>query len=683
MGLVNAISAACAVNTENLPDLPAECFRITALINLGRQRQQPDCPLLGTVLIQFKNLTLTRGVRVLVDKASFQLHPGHKVGLTGANGAGKSSLFALLRGELHAESGDLDLPPQWVIAHVAQETPALTDSALDFVVDGDMELRQIERALQAAEAAGEGEKLGELHARLLEIEGYAARARAAALLHGLGFGNADMTRAVAEFSGGWRVRLNIARALMCRSDLLLLDEPTNHLDLDAVIWLEGWLKEYRGTLILISHDRDFLDAVVNHIAHIEQQQLTLYRGGYSDFERQRAERMAQQQSLYERQQRQMAHLHKYIDRFRAQATKARQAQSRIKALERMELVSAAHVDSVFDFAFREMKSAPDPLLVLDEVDVGYQGQAVLKQVELSLRPGERMGLLGHNGAGKSTLIKLLAGVLQPLGGQRVEGKDLSVGYFAQHQLEQLQLHESPLQHMQRLDPQTREQELRNYLGGFDFRGDMASSACADFSGGEKSRLALALLIWARPNLLLLDEPTNHLDLEMRHALTMALQQYEGGVVLVSHDRALLRATCDRFVLVAEGVAQVFDGDLEDYRDWLAAQRQAEQAADRKRQEAAAPRNERVQSKAERQARLGERRPLLRECEKLEVDLQGWQQEKQRLDEQLADATLYERADKTELQALLKRQAEIAQAIEQAEERWLSLHEALEALPLIQ
>ncbi|HWU81904.1 MAG TPA: ATP-binding cassette domain-containing protein [Methylophilaceae bacterium] len=629
-------------------------------------------------MIQLKNLTLSRGVRVLVEGASFQLHPGHKVGLTGANGAGKSSLFAMLRGELHVESGDLEIPPHWVIAHVAQETPALADPAIEFVLDGDEELRVVERALQAAESGHRGDEVGELHARLGDIGGYSARSRAAALLHGLGFSDGDLVRPVSDFSGGWRVRLNLARALMCRSDLLLLDEPTNHLDLDAVIWLEGWLKDYRGTLLLISHDRDFLDAVVNHIAHIEQQRLTLYRGGYSDFERQRAERLAQQQSLYERQQREVAHLHSYIDRFRAKATKARQAQSRIKALERMELISAAHVDSPFGFSFRPTLAAPDPLLVLDDVEAGYAGRAVLKGVKLTIRPGERIGLLGRNGAGKSTLIKLLADALQAMDGKRVQGKDLKIGYFAQHQLEQLRPQESPLQHMMRLDPETREQEHRNYLGGFDFRGDMASSPCAPFSGGEKSRLALALLIWTQPNLLLLDEPTNHLDLEMRHALTLALQEYEGGVVLVSHDRALLRATCDRFILVADGKAEVFDGDLDDYKTWLIQQAMRDVPEPQKKPE----KNDRAQAKADRQARLAERRPLVKESEKLEADMAKWQQERNGIDQRLTDNSLYAVEAKVELQGLLKRQGELMQAIERAEERWLAIHEQLEALPEI-
>ena len=637
-------------------------------------------------MIQFKNLTLTRHVKILIEQASFQLHPGHKVGLTGANGAGKSSLFALLRGELHQEVGDLDIPPQWVIAHVAQEMTELSQAALAFTLDGDAELRDIETALLAAEANHEGEKIADLHHRLTDIEGYSAKARAAALLDGLGFTQTDLARPVSDFSGGWRVRLNLARALMCRSDLLLLDEPTNHLDLDAVYWLESWLRDYRGTLLLISHDRDFLDAVIDNVLHIEQQRITLYRGGYSDFERQRGEKLALQQTMFDKQQRKVAHLHSYIDRFRVQATKARQAQSRIKALERMEMISAAHVDSQFNFEFRAPVSAPDPLLVLDDVNAGYADKVILNKVLLTIRPGERIGLLGKNGAGKSTLIKLLAAELKPLSGKRVEGKDLRIGYFAQHQLEQLRGSESPLQHMLRLDPSTREQEHMNYLGGFDFKGDMARSAITNFSGGEKSRLALALLIWTRPNLLLLDEPTNHLDLEMRHALTLALQDYQGGVILVSHDRALLRATCDNFVLVAHGVAEAFDGDLDDYKNWLATQKAGNTApapllAARAGQENKKP-NTYAQNKAARQTRINERRPLLKECSQIEAHLEKWNTEKSHIDTRLNEPQLYENADKTELQNLLKKQAELTQYIEEAELRWLTIHEELEALPEI-
>jgi len=633
-------------------------------------------------LIQFKQLTLVRGLKILVQAASMQLHPGHKVGLTGANGAGKSSLFALLRGEMQLESGDLEMPAAWVIAHVAQETPALAMPAIEFVLDGDAELRHIEAALVAAEANHQGELIAELHNRLTDIDGYSAKARAAELLNGLGFSQVALQQAVSTFSGGWRVRLNLARALMCRSDLLLLDEPTNHLDLDAVIWLEGWLQSYRGTLLLISHDRDFLDAIVNHIAHIEQQTLTLYRGGYSDFERQRAEKLALQQAMFEKQQRKVSHLQSYIDRFRVQATKARQAQSRIKALERMEMISAAHVDSQFNFEFRAPVSAPDPLLVLDDMQVGYNNVALIKDIALAIRPGERLGLLGRNGAGKTTLIKLLADELQALNGKRVEGKDLNVGYFAQHQLEQLRPDESPLQHMLKLDPLTREQEHMNYLGGFDFKGEMARSPCVNFSGGEKSRLALALLIWTRPNLLLLDEPTNHLDLEMRHALTLALQDYEGGVILVSHDRALLRATCDQFILVADGKAAQFDGDLDDYSQWLNEQRLKEKQQTQVTATDKPNKNDRALNKAERQARIAERRPLMKELEQLELNISKWQADKKGCDDRLNDSALYTASDKTELQQLLKRQAELANQTEVAEERWLALHELLEAMPAL-
>jgi len=629
-------------------------------------------------VILLRQLSFSRGGRPLVEEASLQLHPGWKVGLTGANGSGKSSFFALLLGALHADRGDLEMPGSWTVAHVAQETPALPDAALDFVLDGDAELRRVEGELAAAEAAHDGHRIAALHQRLDEIGGYAARARAAELLHGLGFADADFVRPVAEFSGGWRVRLNLGRALMCRSDLLLLDEPTNHLDLDAVLWLEQWLRRYPGTLLLISHDRDFLDTVADRILHIEQQGLRLYAGNYSAFERTRAERLALQQAMHDRQEREIAHLRDYIDRFRAKATKARQAQSRIKALARMEEVAAAHVDTPFTFRFRDAAASPDPLLVLDAAAAGYGKRSVVAGIELTLRPGERIALLGRNGAGKSTLVKLLAGQLAPLAGRRREGKGLAVGYFAQHQLEQLRLDESPLQHMIRLDPGTREQELRDYLGGFDFRGDTANSPCGRFSGGEKSRLALALLIWQKPNLLLLDEPTNHLDLEMREALTLALQETEAGVVLVSHDRHLLRTTADALYLVADGRLQLFDGDLDDYADWLARQRAATASADTGKE---ARREARALATAERQALLGRRRPLLREAETLEKQLAAWQGEKALLDTRLAEPALYAANDRALLESLLKRQAELAAAIEAAEARWLDIQLSLEALPV--
>jgi ATP-binding cassette subfamily F protein 3 len=627
-------------------------------------------------MIQLRNLSFARGGEPLVEDVSLQIHPGWKVGLTGANGCGKSSFFALLRGELHAEAGDRELPPGWVIAHVAQDTPALPDTALDFTLDGDTELRAIERDLAEAEAGHDGERIALLHSRLDDVGGYSARARAAELLHGLGFADSELLRPVADFSGGWRVRLNLARALMCRSDLLLLDEPTNHLDLDAVLWLEGWLKSYPGTLILISHDRDFLDAVAGQILHVENRRMRLYSGNYSSFEDARAAQLAVQQALYDKQQREVAHLHAFVDRFRAKASKARQAQSRLKALARMERIAAAHVDAPFNFRFAAPAGMSDPLLALENAAAGYADRPVLAGIRLTLRPGARIGLLGRNGAGKSTLVKLLAGSLASSSGTRSEGRNLKIGYFAQHQLEQLRPDESPLQHLIRLEPASREQDLRDWLGGFDFRGDMASAPCGRFSGGEKSRLALALMMRSRPNLLLLDEPTNHLDLEMREALTLALQETEAAVVLVSHDRHLLRTSADELWLVADGVVAPFDGDLDDYADWLARRRAVAQTAD---EDKTARRETRQQAEAARQAALAARRPLRKEIDRLDKQLSAWQGEKALLDGQLADNALYEAKERSRLEQLLKRQAELARDIEAAEHRWLEAHEALEAL----
>ena len=631
-------------------------------------------------MIALRQVTFARAGRPLVIDASVQLHAGWKVGVVGANGCGKSSLFALLGGELHAESGDVELPASWRIARVAQETPALPDSALDFVLDGDAELRRVERELAAAEAKGDGEAIGHLHARYGEIGGYSAKARVAEVLHGLGFSDADFGRPVADFSGGWRVRLNLARALSCRADLLLLDEPTNHLDLDAVLWLEQWLKSTPATLLLISHDRDFLDAVVGQIIAIDQQRLNLTSGGYSDYERAKAARLATQQAAYEAQQREIAHLTRFVERFKAKATKARQAQSRVKMLERMEIVAAAHVDSPFHFSFREPAALPDPLLVIEDAGVGYGERGILAKIGLTLRPGCRIGLLGRNGAGKSTLIKLLAAAIPQQGGERKEARALNIGYFAQHQLEQLREDESPLQHLQRLEPLTPEQELRDYLGGFDFRGDMATRAVAPFSGGEKSRLALALLIRTRPNLLLLDEPTNHLDLEMREALTFALQDFEGGMVFVSHDRHLLRTCADELLLVADGKAEPFDGDLDDYAAWLAAQRSAEKAPE---PDAVAEKAERLQQRAEakasRQALLAERRKLTREIEQLDQRLAQCQAAKDVLDAQFSDPDFYATVDREKSEKMHRDAAALGEEIDDMELRWLELHEALGAL----
>jgi len=630
-------------------------------------------------MITLRQLTLRRGARILLQDVDLTLHRAQKVGIIGANGSGKSSLFALLLGELHQDAGELEMPPRLVISHVAQETPAAEASAIDYVIDGDAELREIERALKEAEAGEDGTHLAELHGRFDAVDGYTARARAARLMDGLGFGAAQLDKPVGEFSGGWRMRLNLARALMCRSDLLLLDEPTNHLDLEAVIWLEQWLRSYPGTLLLISHDRDFLDNTVDCICHLEQRQLKLYTGNYAEFERARAANLALQQAAHEKQQREIAHLQSYVDRFRAQATKARQAQSRLKALDRMEIIAAAHVDSPFYFSFRPPQASPNPLLRLENAAAGYHGKAVVENVSMTLEAGARLGLLGPNGAGKSTLIKLLGGTLAPLSGKREEGRGLKIGYFAQHQLEQLRPEESPLQHMMRLDPKTREQELRDFLGGFDFRGDVVTSPIAPFSGGEKSRLALALLIWQRPNLLLLDEPTNHLDLEMRHALTLALQDYEGALVVVSHDRHLLRTTTDRLVLVADGRAAPFDGDLDDYRDWLAQQR----ATPNETSGTEKPGGDRKQQKrdaAEQRNRLSAlRRPLETKIKNLERDMDRLTAEKSQLDALLASPEMYAEGSKDKLKESLLRQAQVAGELGRAEESWLALHGELEAL----
>ncbi len=637
-------------------------------------------------MITLRQLSLQRGGKPLFDNVSLTVHPGWKVGVIGANGSGKSSLFALLRDELHQDAGDLDRPPRWTLAHVAQETPALPTPALEFVLDGDAELRQIERDLHAAEAAHDGARQAELHAHFDAIGGYSARARAGKLMAGLGFTVEQLGRPVAEFSGGWRVRLNLAWALMCRSDLLLLDEPTNHLDLDAVLWLEQWLRAYPGTLLLISHDRDVLDNVADHIAHLDQRRITLYPGNYADFEEQRAARLALQQAAYEKQQREVAHLESFITRFRAKATKARQAQSRIKALERMERIAAAHVDSPFEFGFAAPGRLPNPLLAVEKGATGYGERRVLEGVNLVIHPGTRLGLLGPNGAGKSTLIKLLAGMLQPLAGSIETGQGLAIGYFAQHQLEQLRPDWSALRHLQQLDERASEQELRNFIGGFGFNGDRALDPVAPFSGGEKARLALALLIWQRPNLLLLDEPTNHLDLDMRHALTLALQDYQGALIVVSHDRHLLRTVTDEFLLVAEGRAQPFDGDLDDYRDWLNERQRAANRDTTTRTigngngNSAIERRKQKRQAADRRQQLAvKRKPLEQRTRKLEQRLEKLHAEQTRLQSELAESALYEDANKNRLKELLLHKAQMDKEVENLEGEWLELQEALETL----
>jgi ATP-binding cassette subfamily F protein 3 len=635
-------------------------------------------------VIRFNQFSLARGTKPLFEQTTFTLNPGEKAGLVGANGAGKSTLFAVLLGALHADAGDFSMPPSWQIAHVAQETPAVDKTALAYT------------------AAHDGAAEGEAHAAFADADGYTAPARAEALLLGLGFTLEQTRLPVASFSGGWRMRLNLAQALMCRSDLLLLDEPTNHLDLDAIVWLEDWLHRYPGTLIVISHDREFLDSVCNVTLHLEHQQIKRYGGNYSQFEILRAQQIALQQSAYEKQRRTVEHLQSYINRFKAQATKARQAQSRVKALEKMELIAPAHASSPFTFEFRTPDSAPNPMMVMEGVRCGYRNEdgeiPIVEHVNLSIQNGQRIGLLGANGQGKSTLIKTLAGTLEALGGDVREGKGLRIGYFAQHQLETLRPQDSALQHLARLAPDTREQELRDFLGGFNFSGEMATAAIAPFSGGEKARLALALVIWQKPNLLLLDEPTNHLDLETRHALTMALAQFEGTLILVSHDRHLLRATTDQFMLVAKHRLQPFDGDLDDYRDWL-LQHAAEQRAALKAgnatnaangsnsgigigsgEDSAASRKEQRRQDAETRQKLSHlKKPLQSRINKIEKEMDALNAEKATLDAFVADPASYDPEQKTRLTEAIRRQADVNARLEALEAEWLDTNEELEQI----
>ena len=632
-------------------------------------------------MLQFDNVSLRRGPRLLFEGASFQIHPGQKVGVTGANGTGKSSLFAMVLKTLTSDAGEVSRPAAWVIAHLAQEIDATNQPAIDYVLDGDAGLRELQARLAQAEAEGHGEQIAHLHAELDHIGGYQANSRAAQLMAGLGFKPGDEQRALADFSGGWRMRLNLARTLMCRSDLLLLDEPTNHLDLDAVIWLENWLKQYRGTLLLISHDRDFLDSVCSHILHIEQQRASLYAGNYSAFERVRAEQLANQQAAFEKQQREIAHMNSFVERFKAKATKARQAQSRIKALERMQLIAPAHVDSPFHFSFKPPQKNPHPLLQIDNCAAGYADKTIFSNARLVLTPGDRLGLLGPNGAGKSTLIKLLAGELAPQCGERVTAKDLKIGYFAQHQLEQLHPEHTPVEHLQQLDRKIGEQAARDYLGGFGFLGDKALEKVAPFSGGEKSRLVLALLVYQRPNLLLLDEPTNHLDLEMRQALATALQDFEGAMVIVSHDRHLLRTCCDRLELVHGGRVEEFRDELDAYPAWLAQHNRNPAAAptaaqaDTAERETAEQRKARKRAEAERRKQL---QPLKRALERAEQALEKAQAEQQVLESQLGDNSLYEQANKDRLAELLSAKQAVDSRVEDAELEWLRAADALES-----
>ena len=647
-------------------------------------------------MIQLSHITLRRGPDPLLEDARLTVHAGSKLGLVGANGTGKSTLFALLRGELSVDAGEVSMPADWRLAWMAQETPGLPRPAIEFVLDGDARLRAAEAEVEAAQASGDGERIAHAHADLESAGGYDARARAGTLLHGLGFEAAVHAQPVSAFSGGWRVRLNLARALMAPSDLLLLDEPTNHLDLETVLWLEQWLQAYQGTLILIAHDRDFLDNVAEGIVHIEHRRLHQYSGGYSAFERQRAERLAQQQALYERQQREIAHMERFIDRFRAKATKARAAQSRIKALERMERVAPAHVDSPFHFDFPSAPAAGNPLIGFEDLSLGYDQTPILAGLRQTLAPGDRIGLLGRNGAGKSTLIRALAGDLAPLAGRIQRARNLRVGYFAQHQLEQLDPQASPVLHLQRLSPDAEPQRLRDFLGGFDFNGDQALDPVEPFSGGEKARLVLAMLVWQAPNLLLLDEPTNHLDLEMRHALNLALQGFEGAVVVVSHDRYLLESTVADYWLVADGGVSAFKGDLDDYRRWLARDERETRRAAREAAEAAddrpsapvssAPAGPQAagQSREDRRARRqavaqakAALRPLEKRVQAAETRIEKLDAALGEVEARLADPALYAESASDALNDLLREQGRLRRDKADAEAEWMEAEEALE------
>jgi ATP-binding cassette, subfamily F, member 3 len=657
-------------------------------------------------MIRFSNVSLMRGTKPLLEDADLTLNPGDKIGLIGANGAGKSSLFAMLRGELHPDQGAIDFPQRWRMAYVAQETPALDRPAIEYAIDGDAGLRTLQAELERLEAMphtlDNGIAIGNLHAALADADAYTVQSRAEQLLLGLGFSLEQMQQPVASFSGGWRMRLNLAQALMCPSDLLLLDEPTNHLDLDAIIWLEDWLKRYQGTLIIISHDRDFLDEIVNVVVHIDERKLKRYSGNYSSFERQRAAHMVLAQAAYEKQQRTRAHLQSFVDRFKAKATKARQAQSRMKALAKMEELAPLRAAAEFSFEFRDPASSPNPLLVMEDVDAGYPlldghgdkvgARTIVQRVNFSLQTGQRIGLLGVNGAGKSTLIKTIANELAPLGGKATLGKGLVIGYFAQHQVEMLRHDESPLWHLQKIAPTTREQELRNFLGGFNFPGDMVTSPIRPFSGGEKARLALALIVWQRPNLLLLDEPTNHLDLETREALTLALAQFEGTLVVVSHDRHLLRATTEEFIIVANGRLQPFDGDLDDYKNWLFQTKLGKPAetappASNDEKPAAAPvaasavdRKEQKRLEAgERQRLAALKKPIESRIKRLEEQMAKLNARKSEIDARLLEPSIYEADKKEELKTLVADQAFLVRDLGALEEEWLALQEQLESL----
>ena len=657
-------------------------------------------------MISLKNVTLRRGVKVVLQDASVTLNPGEKVGLIGRNGAGKSSLFSVLAGRLHADGGDIEMPPKWRIGEVAQSMPETEQPATDFVLDGDLPLVEARAALAAAEAGGDGHAIAEAHMHLEQAGVFDAPSRAQSLLLGLGFRVDQLDAPVNSFSGGWRMRLQLARALMCPADLLLLDEPTNHLDLDALVWLEGWLKRYSGLLLIISHDREFLDAVTGVTVHLDNAQLTRYGGNYTTFEEMRAERITQQQAAYARQQDKIAHLQRFIDRFKAKATKAKQAQSRVKALARMEKLAPVLTASDFDFSFREPGNLPNPMLSMRDLVCGYGQTAIVRNIERTVLAGQRIGILGANGQGKSTFVKTIAHQLPPLGGTLTEGKGLAIGYFAQQELDLLSEDDTPLQKMVRLardvSPNAREQELRDFLGQFRFVGDMVHQKVGTLSGGERARLVMATIVWQKPNLLLLDEPTNHLDLTTREALSIALNEFEGTVMLVSHDRALLREVCDEFWLVTAGGVKPFDGDLDDYQRWLlevsraaarglpapplpgpstAAPPAAAAPSPAAPAKPAAPadsgnrRDDRKQAAQARAQVANRTRPLRLEVQQIDGRLEKLAAERAELESALATGSL----PGTEIAEHGRRLNHIAAETAMLEERWLELQTEIEAI----
>ncbi len=638
-------------------------------------------------MITLNDIALRRGQQLLYDHVSFTIARGDKVGLVGANGCGKTSLFALLTGELEADQGRVELPTDTRLALMAQEVVPTPEPAVDYVLAGDAELVRVNEALAAAEASGDFERIGGLHDELAAIDGYSARARAEQLMVGLGFAQDELEKPMSDFSGGWQIRLNLARTLMQPSDLLLLDEPSNHLDLDAVLWLTGWIRHYPGTLLLISHDRTFLDETVTRIASVGGGTVELFPGNYSAFETIRAARLAEQQVNYEKQQRAIAHMQDFVRRFKAKASKARQAQSRVKAIERMERIAPAHVDSPFSFEIPMADKVSEPLLALDGAQLGYE-VPVLDGVKLSIMPEDRIGLLGHNGAGKSTLLKTLANQIPILGGERRTGRNLKLGYFSQQQVDSLDLARSAFEHVLALDPTVSDQRARDYLGGYDFHGDRVSEPVGNFSGGEKARLALALVAFQQPNLLLLDEPTNHLDMEMCQALTMALQSYcepqtwpnahpGGAIVLISHDQHLLANTVDEFLLVADGRVQRYEGDLDDYRAYANGAPAAPAASEGSQQPVEAVSNSSAAPKAPRNHKAA--RQLRTRLRTNEGRLERLQRKLVEVETELAAPDLYERDSGPSLQQLLRDQLELKEQIEALEEEWLELSTELEAL----